>query len=280
MRQGRSDEAFGELRKTTENNLTYREQVFSLAWDYFDHDPAHVEALAADTPDVRASLALFYAAHGQAADSLRLWNTLSDDQKAENPQTAKTIAQALSEKKFFRQGLEFSRQVGIDPDAQAETITNGGFERPLGSPEDNYYGWNVERGDNKLDIAGDSSVKHSGNRSLKMNFRIYVKPELSNPWQTVAAQPGRSYALHFWARTENLRSAGMPVVEVLDPADNRLIAASSAMPTGTNDWQEFTIDFRAPDSSDGFVIRVARSYCEGCPLVGLLWLDDLSLTKK
>jgi len=280
LRQGRSDEAFGELRKTTENNLTYREQVFSLAWDYFDHDPARVEALAADTPDVRASLALFYAAHGQAADSLRLWNTLSDDQKAENPQTAKTIAQALTEKKFFRQGLEFSRQVGIDPDAQAETITNGGFERPLGSPEDNYYGWNVERGDNKLDIAGDSSVKHSGNRSLKMNFRIYVKPDLSNPWQVVAAQPGREYAFHFWARTENLRSAGMPVVEVLDPADNRLIAASSAMPTGTNDWQEFTIDFRAPDSSDGFVIRVARSYCEGCPLVGLLWLDDLSLTKK
>jgi hypothetical protein len=280
LRQGRSDEAFGELRKTTENNLTYREQVFSLAWDYFDHDPARVEALAADTPDVRASLALFYAAHGEAADSLRLWNTLSDDQKAENPQTAKTIAQALTEKKFFRQGLEFSRQVGIDPDAQVEAITNGGFERPLGSPDDNYYGWNVERGDNKLDIAADSSVKHSGNRSLKMNFRTYVKPELSNPWQIVAAQPGRSYALHFWARSENLRSAGMPIIEVLDPADNRLIAASSAMPTGTNDWQEFAIDFKAPDSSDGFVIRVARSYCEGCPLVGLLWLDDLSLTKK
>ena len=230
---------------------------------------------------MRASLALFYAAHGQAADSLRLWNTLSDDQKAENPQTAKTIAQALTEKKFFRQGIEFSRQVGIDPDAQAEVVTNGGFERPLGTSDDNYYGWNVERGDNKLDIAADSSVKHSGNRSLKINFRTYVKPELSNPWQIVAAQPGEAFTLHFWARTENLRSAGMPLIEVLDPGDNRLIAASSpSIPTGTNDWQEFRIDFKAPDGSDGFVVRLARSYCEGCPLVGLLWLDDFSLTKK
>jgi Flp pilus assembly protein TadD len=281
LRQDRADEAFTELRNTTENNLTYREQVFSLAWDYFDHDPARVEALAGDTPDVRASLALFYAARGQAADSLRIWNKLTDDQKAENPQIAKTIAQALTEKKFFRQGVEFSRQVGIDPDAQIDSITNGGFEKPLGSPDDNYYGWNFERGDNKIDITGDASVKHGGNRSLKMNFRTFVKPELSNPWQVVAAQPGANYSLHFWARTENLRSAGMPVVEVLDPADNRLIASSSAVAMGTNDWQEFTIDFKSPENSEGFVVRVARSFCgEACPIVGLLWLDDFVLIKK
>ena len=281
LRQGRSDEAFAELRKTTENNVTYRDQVFSLAWDYFDHDPSRVEALAADAPDVRASLALFFAARGQAADSLRAWNTLTDQQKAENPQTARTIAQALTEKKFFRQGLEFSRQVGIDPDAQIGAITNGGFEKALGSPEDNYYGWNVERGDNKLDISGDSSVKHGGNRSLKINFRTYVKSELSNPWQFVAVEPGDSYSLHFWARTENLRSAGMPTIEVLDPADNRLIAASPAVATGTNDWQEFTVDLKAPTDSDGFVVRISRSYCgDACPIVGLLWLDDFSLVKK
>jgi hypothetical protein len=71
---------------------------------------------------------LFYAAHSQASDALRLWNTLSDDQKGEHQKIARTVAQALTEKKMFRQGLEFSRQVGIDPDAQIEAITNGGLE--------------------------------------------------------------------------------------------------------------------------------------------------------
>jgi len=280
LRQGRSDEAFAELRKTTENNLTYREQVFSLAWDYFNHDPARVEALAADAPDVRASLAYFYAVRGQAADSLRVWNTLTDLQKAENPQIPKTIAQAFTEKRFYRQGLEFSRQVGIDIDAQPEAVTNGGFEKSLGSPDDNYYGWNIERGENKIDIASDSAVKHQGNRSLKINFRTYVKPDLSNPWQIVVSEPGTAYTLHFWVRTENLRSAGMPQIEVLDPVDTRLIAASQAMASGTNDWQEMTVDFKSPEDADGFIIRLSRSYCEGCPLVGLIWLDDFSLTKK
>jgi hypothetical protein len=73
----------------------------------------------------------------------------------------------------------------------------------------------------------------------------------------------------------------MPTVEIVDPVDGRLIIASPAVPTGTNDWQEFSVEFKAPDDSDGVVVRVARSYCgEACPLTGILWLDDFALTKK
>ena len=281
LRSGRVDEAFAEFRHAAENNYTYRDQVFSLAWDYFDHDPARVEALAADTPESRVSLAYFYAVRGQAADSLRIWNTLDDVQKSANSSVAKTIAQAFTEKKHFRQGLEFSRQVGIDPDVQMETITNGGFEKSLGSPDDNHYGWNVERGENKLDISSDSSVKHGGNRSLKINFRTFVKPQLANPWQIVAVQPGDRYLLRFWVRTENLRSAGMPLFEVVETNEYRLLSASPAVATGTNDWQEMSVEFQVPDNTDGVVIRLARSYCgDACPLVGILWIDDLSLEKR
>jgi len=281
LRQGSADEAFAQLRKAAENNTTYREQVFSLAWDYFDHDPERVEALAADTPDARVSLAYFYAARAQASDSLRIWNTLDADQKAQNSQIAKTIAQAFTEKKFFRQGLEFSRQVGIDADAQLEAITNPGFEKPVGNPEDNHYGWNVERGDNKLDINTDSSTKHSGNRSLRINFRTFVKPQLANPWQTVALRPGGKYTLRFWMRTENLRSAGMPTIEVVEASEYRLLAASAAAAIGTNDWQEASVEFEVPENVDGVVVRLARAYCgDACPLVGILWLDDFSLEGK
>jgi len=82
-------------------------------------------------------------------------------------------------------------------------------------------------------------------------------------------------------RTENLRSAGMPLIQIVDPVDNRLIAVSPAIATGTNDWQEIAIDFNAPTDVDGFVVRLGRAYCgDACPIVGLLWLDDLSLTRK
>jgi tetratricopeptide (TPR) repeat protein len=281
LRTRRPDEAFAEFGRASKNTLAYRDQIFSLAWDYYDHDPAKLEAVVADDPEVRVSLALFYASRGQAADSLRVWDTLTDQQKSANPQTARTIAQALTEKRFYRQGIEFSRQVGIDADSEAERVTNGGFEKALGSPDENYYGWKVERGDGKLEISTDSAVKHNGNRSLRVNFRTFIKPELSDPWQIVAAEPGASYELRFWMRTENLRSAGMPLIQIIDPVDNRLIAVSPAIATGTNDWQEIAIDFNAPTDVDGFVVRLGRGYCgDACPIVGLLWLDDLSLTRK
>ena len=38
LRQNRTDEAFAELKKAAENNALYREQVFSIAWSYFEKD--------------------------------------------------------------------------------------------------------------------------------------------------------------------------------------------------------------------------------------------------
>ena len=281
LRAGRTDDALSELRQAASNSHTYREQAFSLVWDYFEHDTSRVEDLAGDAPDSRVGLAFFFAGRGQAWDSLRIWNTLNDQQKSDNAQIARTIAQAFTERKFFKEGLEFSRQTGIDPYAQIETITNGGFERSLGNADDNYYGWNVERSDNKLDISTDSSVKHSGNRSLKINFRTYIKPQLANPSQIVVVEPGYSYTLNFWVRTENLRSAGMPTIEVVDPAKYVLLATSPAVAVGSNDWQAMSVSFKAAERSDGVVVQLARSFCgDACPIVGTLWLDDLSLTQN
>lgn len=281
LRQQRIDEAFAELKQTTENNLTYRDQVFSLAWDYFGKDPAKLEQNISDAPDVRASLALFYAAHERAEDSLRVWNTLTPEQKSEHPQTARTIAQGLTEKHYFREALEFSRELGIDPDSSLETVTNGGFEKAIGNQDDNFFGWNLVRSDNKLDISVDSSVKHSGARSLKLNFRTYVKPELYNAWQFVAVQSNQSYRLTFWLRTDSLRSAGVPVVDVLNGNDNLLLATSPPFPTGSVDWQEVTVDFKTPENCEGIIIRTSRTFCgEACPIVGTVWYDDFSLTKR
>lgn len=281
LRQQRIDEAFAELKQTTENNLTYRDQVFSLAWDYFGKDPAKLEQNISDAPDVRASLALFYAAHERAEDSLRVWNTLTPEQKSEHPQSARTIAQGLTEKHYFREALEFSRELGIDPDSSLETVTNGGFEKAIGNQDDNFFGWNLVRSDNKLDISVDSSVKHSGARSLKLNFRTYVKPELYNAWQFVAVQSNQSYRLTFWLRTDSLRSAGVPVVDVLNGNDNLLLATSPPFPTGSVDWQEVTVDFKTPENCEGIIIRTSRTFCgEACPIVGTVWYDDFSLTKR
>ena len=280
LRQDRSDEAFVQFKIATENNQTYREQVFSLAWDYFEKDTSKLEQVIADKPDVYASLALFYGGRGQAADSLRIWNKLDDTAKASHPQYISVIAQGLYEKRHFPQALEFAKQLGMDQDAVPNSITNGGFEHGITDEKETRFGWKLFRTDNKFDASGDTTIKRSGVRSLKINFRKFNKAELSNVWQNVVVEPGKAYKLSAWVRTENLRSGGNPQLQIVNANDDKILTNSAAFANGTNDWTQVTLDFTAPENCNGIVLRTVRSFCgEDCPIVGTIWYDDFELKK-
>ena len=278
LRQDRGDEGFAQLKRAAERSLVYREQVFSLAWDYFDKDPQKVEELAADTPDALASLAIFYAARGSADNALRIWNTLTDDQKVTHIEIARRIARALFEKQRFREAAAFSMQSGIDAEAQAESFTNGGFEKHVGA-EDTLFGWRVLRGEPRLDISPDQGVRFEGTRSLRVTFKGYTKPEIHNAVQYIAVQPGARYRVSFMLRTENLRSGAPPLIQVISGIDNRGIASTQPFTIGSSDWTPISFDFTAPENFDGVHIRTGRVYCEECPITGTIWYDDFRLTK-
>jgi hypothetical protein len=206
---------------------------------------------------------------------------LTDDQKAANPQIARSIALGLFQQRHFPEALEFSRQLGLDPDARPSTVTNGSFEKGVGQQEDSRFGWLITRGDSKLDISTDSSVRHEGARSLKVSFRNYVKPELYNLFQTIVVEPGMSYRLTFWVRTENLKSSGGPRIEIVNANDDKIFAMSKPFDIGSNDWQEYQVDFRTPDNCTAITIRTARVFCgDQCPIVGMFWYDEFGLTRN
>lgn len=280
LRQDRTEEAFAQLTKTTEKSIVYREQVFSLAWDYFDKDPAKIEQLAANTPAVKASLAMFYAQRGAPQDSLRVWNSLPAEEKANHPQVLTIITQNLYSKRFYRQALEFSKQSGIDADSAVETISNGGFEKFVGDPESTLFGWRINRSESKLDILADPTVKTEGIKSLKMNFKTYSKPELFNVVQLVAVEPTARYSVSFMLRTENLRTGGEPLIEIVDANNDVVIAATPRFPLGSNEWQKITVDFTVPEKCDGITIRTSRVPCgELCPISGTIWYDDFKISR-
>lgn len=278
LRQDRIDEAFAHLTKTTEKSVVYREQVFALAWDYFDKNPERLEQIAANTPDVRVTLALFYARREAAADALRIWNTIPESEKAKNPVLMKTITQLLYTKRFFRETLEFARQSGMDPEARPETISNAGFERSLGDAEATLFGWKVDRSDSKLEVRADTTIKTEGQQSLKLVFKNYAKPDLYNVSQLVAVQPRGRYRLTFMFRTENLRTGGEPTLDVVDAKHDSYLVRSQRFPLGTNDWQKWTLEFTVPQDCDGITIKTGREACgENCPIGGTIWYDDFKL---
>jgi hypothetical protein len=280
LRQGDADRAFAELKKAAENNSIYRQQVFSTIWDYFDKDAARLEQIAGDEPGVRSDLALFYASKERADDALRVWNTLTPEQKKENEADARIIAQALFEKKYFRSAVGFTRETGIETEAAAEKFQNGGFESSIGRENDSYFSWKVIPAE-KVDVRLDPSQKHGGNRSLRIVFNGFSGAQYSQVYQIVAIEPNAKYRLGFRLRTENLKSGGNPLIEIVNANDDKVIKATEAFPAGSSDWQEIKTEFVAPPNAEGVVVRVARAFCGNqCPLFGTIWLDDFQLSKQ
>jgi tetratricopeptide (TPR) repeat protein len=279
LRQGRGDEAFTELKKAAESNSVYRDQVFSIAWDYYEQDTNRLEEIAGNAPAVRANLARFYAARERADDSLRIWNSLSEQEQRMNADYGKVIAQAFYEKRFFRQSIEFVRTLGIEPEAQHETIQNAGFEKTVGSNIPVYFNWRIATID-KMDVKPDPTKKQEGARSLRVLFNGYSEAALYNITQFVTTEPNAKYRLTFWVRTENLKSGGNPTLEVYNPNDSRSLAVAEAFPTGTNDWQQMKVEFTAPADSQAVGIRTIRIFCgNDCPIFGTFWYDDFKLEK-
>ena len=281
LRQNRADDAFAELRKAAASNTIYRQQIFSIAWDFYDKDTAKLEAITEGLPAARTDLAKFYASRGQAENSLRVWNSLTEEEKQDNAAVARFIAQGLYEQKRYQAAVEFVRQLGIEPDARAASVQNGGFESPIGQADYIYFNWQVSKNVEKMDVKLDPTQKHEGNRSLRVGFNGFAEPQLANIWQTVAVEPNKKYTLSFWLKTEDLKSAGTPTIEIINANDGKLITASKSFPTGTNNWQQLTVEFSTPENAEAVTIRTGRGYCgDRCPIFGVIWYDNFQIGNR
>lgn len=279
LRQNRSEQAFTELKKAAESYSVYRDQVFSIAWDYYEKDTARLDEIAGNDPSIRASLARFYAAKQYPQDSLRIWNTLPEaDQKA-NEAIAKVIAQAFFERRFYRQSLEFVRGLGIAPDLRGETVQNAGFEKPIGEADGNYFDWQVIPLE-KMDVKLDPTQKHEGSRSLRVAFSGYAEPQLYHVYQYVTVEPSAKYQITFWVKTDNLKSGGTPKIEIFNANDDKNINPGEPFPTGTNDWRQVKMEFTAPPNAEAVGVRLTRNFCDNqCPIFGTIWLDEFKLER-
>ena len=280
LRQERESEALSQLTHAAEHNQTYRDQVLSLAWDYFQKDPTRVEKLVSE-PAAVAHLAYFFAARGAAAASLRNWDRLSAADKERYGYRAISISDGLYSQRHFTEALSFAKQLGNATDAEPNKITNASFETNIGESEQARFAWQITRTEAKLEIGADGKVAKEGTRSLRMTFRGFAKPVLANVYQTVVVEPNTLYALSFWVRTSDLRSAGTPMLEVLNGVNDASLARTEPFANGTAEWQKMTLDLRTPENCSGIVIRTIRQYCgEECQITGSIWYDEFSLTKQ
>ncbi|HYH85622.1 MAG TPA: carbohydrate binding domain-containing protein, partial [Pyrinomonadaceae bacterium] len=232
------------------------------------------------TPGARAQLVGVLAGRGLFDEAIKVWTSLSAEERREQALAGAGLARTLYERQQYHRALQSLVETG-EQGLALEKISNAGFESDIGQPRTQLFQWQVTPA--PAQVAVDARTAHGGSRSLRILFNASGQVDFRNVWQVVTVQPSTRYRLSFFVRTGELSSAATLVTTVADAAaETAALGTSAPVPTGTNDWQQVSFEFATGAKTEAVVVRLVRAGCpaESCPIFGKIWYDDFDLQRS
>ncbi|HLN97071.1 MAG TPA: tetratricopeptide repeat protein [Pyrinomonadaceae bacterium] len=281
LRTDRYDEGFTELRRASEANDQFQPQLFNLAWQLNKEDFTALQAAVGNTPAIRAAFSKYLVQRGRFDEGLRLWNTLTENEKRESRFASDPIIDSLIGAQRYHQAMEIWNQVAPGPayNANLGRILDGGFEGNLAHGPGAVFGWQVQS-NAQVQIGIDAGLGHSGNRSLRVYFQVRSHIDTINVSQLVPVKPNNQYDFECYVKTEKLESAETPVILIVNANDNVTLAGSTPAPSGNNNWQRVSLSFKTGEKTEAIRVKMVRNSCNDspvCPIFGTVWYDDFDL---
>jgi Tfp pilus assembly protein PilF len=281
LRAGRTDEAFNELREACGRDESLRAQTIDLASHVYGDDTEALLKAAGDSSAARARLASYLSKRGKSVEAMRLWSNLNAAEKQEQRETGEALMKSMLDAKQYLNALELERGLA-KADANIPNtgeVRNAGFESDVALGSAHPFEWHIKNAAQaRIDI--DAAQKHSGGHSLRVVFNARTNADFS---QLVPVEPATSYRFECFARTAGLQSVSMPLIEIVDETDGRVLAASAPLPAGNHEWQPLSIlNFKTGPGTEAIIIRTNREPCTagaGCPILGTVWYDDFRLQR-
>jgi hypothetical protein len=228
----------------------------------------------------------YLATQNRLDEALHVWTSINENDRRQKEQRllGEKLMSKLFASKRFHAGVEvYNSFISIDEAKIAhEVLYNGSFEFDIAAAGTSQFGWQIQSV-SQAQIRIDAIMAHSGKRSLRINLNASQALDLKNVSQFVLVEPSTRYQLEFYARTEELKGASTPTIEILDNAANpvKSLATSEPLTIGTKDWQLVTLEFTTTPHTEAVTIQLSRSECviDVCPIFGKVWYDDFNLKR-
>jgi len=285
LRAARYDEAFAELRTASKEDPELQSQLFGLAWSVYGDDLESMKKAVGDNAADRAAFALNLITAKHYEEGLKIWDSLSNDDKTANRNTAKDIIDTLRINFRFHDALKvWNDSVPTEYRTELEHVFDGGFEKQITYGSEIVFGWQVNNNP-QTQMVIDPDQSHDGRRSLKLVFEARANLEAVNVFELVPVQPGAEYDVEWYVSTKDLVTGSAPSVDVLDPTTNGVLVSSTPTPTGTIPWTKMNLSFKTGEKTEAVLLRVVRVSCAtkdtpACPIFGVVWYDDFSIQRR
>jgi len=284
LRTGRYDEAFAELRTASEADPAgLRSQMFNLVWEVNNSDFESLVKGIGPNSDSRAQFALYLLGQQRFDEALRMWNSLSANEKKANKPTGDQILSTLIGYSRFHDALNVWNDLVPVASYRVEEgkITDGGFEEQISYTPDFVFAWQV-RTVGQMEIGIDPAISHSGSRSLRLVFQVRSQLDAIQAAQMVPVAKDTEYEFECYVKTVKLVTGGPPIIQIVDLNTGLALASSDPAP-GDSDWSRIGLSFKTSDKTEAIAIRISRAACEDakmCPIFGTVFYDDFSLKRR
>ena len=124
----------------------------------------------------------------------------------------------------------------------------------------------------------DSTVKHSGNNSIRVDFDGTKDINFFNVFQFVDLIPENAYRLSGYIRTENFKPYNGVSIALMDFYYYRLFNTHTQKVSGTSNWTWVEKIFKVPRAVRKPVLMLRRFEGDG-KISGKAWFDNISIQK-
>jgi hypothetical protein len=285
LRDNKRPEAFREMRLAVATDPALFPLMADLAWGVCDGDPLNRARFALSMAQPaddrqRVSLAGLFVRQGQIEAALSLMRTTHNVAEEDR----RSLVASLIGSGNISAAYQVWSSNSPGGNAEDDVVFDGGFEKPISSTSNlQSFGWQPTQATQTVHLLSDPNESHSGKLSLQIEYAGNFAPQVPVISELVPVFSGTRYRVHFFARTENLLSAALPIVAVREiGTDGRAIAQSLQLPSGTTGWREFSVDFETTAGTTGVTINIQRQTCtvSPCPIVGRAWFDEFSLSRE
>lgn len=282
LRQGELPAGFEQIHRALLADPKRGAEAFSRCWRADPDAESILDQVIPPSREIYLAIIHDLAASSQLDPALAVWRRLAGLHPTLSPEEIATFTNALLQSGHTAELLTVWRQatsfmaVPPPPDPPGSLIWDGGFESGVNGDG---LAWQVPKDRNGVRADRDDSEKHSGNRALRLSFSGQGNPNYADACHYAIPQPGVTYRLSAWVRTQALTSnEGIRLrLTSFEKAGHKLVETTDVR--GTEPWTNLSILWTAPPDTKLAQVCIARHSADiDADIQGTAWVDDVSLT--
>jgi type IV pilus assembly protein PilF len=281
LRQGVFVAGFAEIRRALVTDPTLATSAISECWQASPNIGAILDEALPAKSDYYLTAINFLLSQKQFEAALAVWNRLLTLKQPITMAQAIPLVDALMDQnrmdeadQIWQQALEATNWPH-NRNEKGQLVFNSGFEHGL---VNGGFGWR------ELPVSGarfsfDSRVRHSGTRSLRIDFDGSANLDFQHVLQYVPVQSKTRYRFSAYVRTEKISTDSGIRFAIYDPRHPAKVQVLTPTMVGTNPWAPVNTGIVTAADTDLLVIALRRipSWKFDNKLAGTVWVDDVSL---